>query len=152
MNKTFPWTIGLILLLPACGSDDGSNGGSGASTVQMEGSNPGDCSDEADNDGDTLFDCDDPDCRGASSCSGGGGEGDPNSGGGEDASGNPSTSWRTSAPPSWTDDARMVKMQASPTGVYVPPGVGGAGHRRAGRPRPPPESTGPGKSVGNHKN
>ncbi len=34
----------------------------------VEGANPGECADDADNDGDGLFDCDDSDCVGASSC------------------------------------------------------------------------------------
>ena len=33
-----------------------------------EGSNPGECSDGADNDSDGLYDCDDPDCAGAPAC------------------------------------------------------------------------------------
>ena len=36
----------------------------------VEGDDPGECSDDADNDSDGLFDCDDPDCGGAASCSG----------------------------------------------------------------------------------
>ena len=36
----------------------------------IEGDEPGECSDDADNDQDGLFDCDDPDCLGASSCDG----------------------------------------------------------------------------------
>lgn len=35
----------------------------------VEGANPGECADDADNDGDGLFDCDDTDCVLASSCS-----------------------------------------------------------------------------------
>ena len=38
--------------------------------AEVEGDEPGECSDDADNDQDGLFDCDDPDCYGASSCSG----------------------------------------------------------------------------------
>ncbi|HCP45308.1 MAG TPA: hypothetical protein DIU15_04670, partial [Deltaproteobacteria bacterium] len=33
-----------------------------------EGDDPGECSDDADNDLDGLWDCDDPDCQGASVC------------------------------------------------------------------------------------
>ena len=36
--------------------------------VRWEGQYPGECADEADNDGDGLFDCDDSDCEGAPNC------------------------------------------------------------------------------------
>jgi hypothetical protein len=35
---------------------------------EAEGDEPGECSDDADNDADGLFDCDDPDCAGAAAC------------------------------------------------------------------------------------
>ncbi|HCP47752.1 MAG TPA: hypothetical protein DIU15_17055, partial [Deltaproteobacteria bacterium] len=38
--------------------------------VPREGMVAGECSDDADNDGDGLFDCDDPDCAGAQACAG----------------------------------------------------------------------------------
>ncbi len=38
--------------------------------IDIEGNEPGECSDDADNDSDGLFDCDDPDCAGASVCDG----------------------------------------------------------------------------------
>ena len=38
------------------------------SPKRVEGTEPGDCTDDADNDADGLFDCDDPDCAGASVC------------------------------------------------------------------------------------
>jgi hypothetical protein len=47
-----------------------------------EGRNPSECADDADNDGDGLFDCSDPDCAGSAACtedgdgSGGSGFGD----------------------------------------------------------------------------
>ena len=53
----------LILLLPTGCVIIGS-----PSTV--EGQNPGECSDDADNDADGLYDCDDPDCSGSDACSG----------------------------------------------------------------------------------
>jgi cysteine-rich repeat protein len=43
-------------------------GGSGGGTADIEGDAPGECSDEADNDRDGLFDCDDPDCAGSPAC------------------------------------------------------------------------------------
>lgn len=42
----------------ACGDDD----------ARIEGTEPGDCSDGADNDADGLFDCNDPGCAGAPAC------------------------------------------------------------------------------------
>ncbi len=48
----------LPLVLVACGSRE-------------EGTRSGDCSDEADNDGDGLFDCDDDGCAGSPACEGG---------------------------------------------------------------------------------
>jgi len=35
-----------------------------------EGNEPGECTDDADNDSDGLFDCDDPDCQGSDACAG----------------------------------------------------------------------------------
>lgn len=45
----------------------------------VEGANPGECTDDADNDGDGLFDCDDTDCVGASSCATPSGDADADS-------------------------------------------------------------------------
>jgi len=39
-----------------------------ASCASFEGDEPGECADDADNDRDGLFDCDDPDCAGAEAC------------------------------------------------------------------------------------
>lgn len=57
-----------------CADDSGgggSGGGSGGSggTEESEGDDAGECEDGADNDRDGKFDCDDPDCQGASACS-----------------------------------------------------------------------------------
>ena len=49
------------MLLPACGSED--------SPPNIEGDQPGECTDDADNDRDGLFDCRDPDCAGSAACS-----------------------------------------------------------------------------------
>ena len=49
----------LLLFLSSCASDD---------PERMEGTEPGDCTDDADNDADGLFDCDDPGCAGAAAC------------------------------------------------------------------------------------
>ncbi len=35
---------------------------------EFEGDDPGECADDADNDRDGLFDCDDPECAGAAAC------------------------------------------------------------------------------------
>jgi len=48
--------IALMLFAQAC------------DTNHIEGHNPGECTDGSDNDGDGLFDCDDPDCSGAPDC------------------------------------------------------------------------------------
>ncbi|MEM9190207.1 MAG: hypothetical protein AAGF12_13565 [Myxococcota bacterium] len=56
--------LGAGLLVGACGSDS-RPGGSGG-----EGRAAGDCTDGADNDGDGLFDCNDPGCTGAPACGG----------------------------------------------------------------------------------
>ena len=37
-------------------------------SAPIEGDEAGECSDEADNDGDGLFDCNDPDCFGSPAC------------------------------------------------------------------------------------
>ena len=52
------WGIALVALLIGC------------SRAPTEGAQPGDCSDNADNDGDGLFDCADPNCAGAPDCLG----------------------------------------------------------------------------------
>jgi hypothetical protein len=75
--------LSLILLLAmACGDDD----------TRTEGTEPGDCSDGADNDADGDFDCDDSGCAGAPACDGMDGGpldmgDDPADGGGEDGGG-----------------------------------------------------------------
>ncbi len=50
------WTLG-------CSSDDQSN-----SDTLFEGDEPGECNDDADNDRNELFDCDDPGCSGSPDC------------------------------------------------------------------------------------
>lgn len=56
------------LALAACGGAE--------SDARSEGTQPGDCDDAADNDGDGAFDCDDSGCSGSPKCPGGGGGGD----------------------------------------------------------------------------
>ena len=56
-----------LLLCQAC--DDDTDSGP-AETEVWEGREPGECADGADNDGDGLYDCDDPDCGGSPDCSG----------------------------------------------------------------------------------
>ncbi len=68
-----PRLISLLLLAfplvlagcPPTGDDDDSAAEPGS---DFEGDETGECSDEADNDQDGLFDCDDPDCAGAPPC------------------------------------------------------------------------------------
>ena len=50
-------------------SDDGSDADGGDDADDYEGDEPGECSDGADNDRDSLWDCDDPDCAGSPDCS-----------------------------------------------------------------------------------
>ena len=54
------------MLVSAC--SDASEGTSSSTTEEYEGDEPGECEDKADNDRDSLFDCDDPDCAGAPVC------------------------------------------------------------------------------------
>lgn len=57
MNWRWIGWIGLIVLTVGC-----------KRMQAVEGDEPGECSDEADNDSDGKFDCDDPDCRNAPDC------------------------------------------------------------------------------------
>lgn len=70
-----------LATLLACGDQD-----EGPST---EGTHPGECADGADNDADSLYDCDDPDCADAPDCAPGDGGADGGSadGGGADGGG-----------------------------------------------------------------
>ncbi len=66
----------IILLMPlsGCVSDESNDGDTETNTNQenveilFEGDEPGECSDQSDNDRDGLFDCDDPNCYGAEIC------------------------------------------------------------------------------------
>jgi protein-arginine deiminase len=57
---TFAFTTG-------CGSDDAKDPVDDGN-ARMEGTEPGDCNDDADNDADGLFDCDDDGCEGSDLC------------------------------------------------------------------------------------
>ncbi len=59
--RTLILTPGLVIFL-------GCLGMCGGGEDLVEGVEPGECSDGADNDGDGLYDCDDPDCAGSSDC------------------------------------------------------------------------------------
>lgn len=77
MSTRGPW---IVLLVAAAASS--------CTPDPFEGSEPGDCSDGADNDRDGLFDCLDPGCEGAPACRSsldGGTDGGPGDGGAEDA-------------------------------------------------------------------
>ena len=54
-----------VLVLAGCPTGDDDD-----AVQDFEGDDPGECSDDADNDQDGLFDCDDPDCAGADACDG----------------------------------------------------------------------------------
>jgi hypothetical protein len=76
-------------------SDGDANNGT---AVSIEGDEPGECSDGADNDGDGYFDCDDNECWNSPDCdetggtgNGGGGNGNGNGGGGAGTSTSTST-------------------------------------------------------------
>ena len=56
-------TVLAVTMVAGCG---GSSGGTTAAAV--EGQNPGECTDRADNDADGQFDCDDSDCAGSPDC------------------------------------------------------------------------------------
>jgi len=58
------------------GSSDTAVVDSGGGSERWEGKYPGECDDDADNDGDGLYDCEDPDCFGAPDCDSGGGDSD----------------------------------------------------------------------------
>ena len=61
-------SLGIAVIGIGCGGEStGERTG-----LRFEGTEPGDCSDDADNDADGLFDCDDSGCSGASVCSDGG--------------------------------------------------------------------------------
>ena len=63
------WTALVALGALACGEETKSASDSGGTDeVRIEGSEGGDCSDEADNDLDGLFDCDDDGCEGSPAC------------------------------------------------------------------------------------
>ena len=56
--------VGLCALFICCCSEDNSE-----DSAAHEGDDPGECEDDADNDRDGFFDCDDPDCAGSAACS-----------------------------------------------------------------------------------
>ena len=57
----------VLAALPGCGSD---GGGEDADPFGFEGDDPGECVDDADNDRDGLFDCNDDGCAGSPDCNG----------------------------------------------------------------------------------
>jgi hypothetical protein len=66
---------------------NGGGGGDSSRGFRVEGTEAGDCEDNADNDADGLFDCDDPGCVGSSICSAGGPGGMGGNGGSPDGGG-----------------------------------------------------------------
>jgi len=73
-----------ILALQACGGKTEADGSSQEPDARWEGQYAGECSDEADNDRDGLFDCDDEDCAGAPNCTEDASDVDVDSDGGDD--------------------------------------------------------------------
>jgi hypothetical protein len=70
------WLFALCLIACAGSKDNTDDTEKGSEDARWEGQYAGECSDEADNDGDGLFDCDDSDCAGAPNCSEDGFDGD----------------------------------------------------------------------------
>ena len=62
MSKRLPPLLCLLLLLFVVSCIQN------ITSVELEGDDAGECADDADNDQDGLFDCNDPDCFGAPSC------------------------------------------------------------------------------------
>ena len=65
---TIPLVAGCVNKVPADITDEDVDADEG--TEDFEGDEPGECTDDADNDRDGLFDCDDPDCEASEACSG----------------------------------------------------------------------------------
>ena len=74
-----------------------------------EGRYPGECEDGADNDGDRLYDCDDPDCAGAPVCNGEGGDATSDNGGDDAEKGGCS---HVSNAPSWVWTFALLSLIA----------------------------------------
>ncbi len=87
--------LALCLLLPALlvGCDRLQ------SALDIEGDEPGECTDDADNDRDGLFDCKDPDCAGSAACS----QATP-----------AATAQATATPPRESLDARSIVLMGGP--------------------------------------
>ncbi len=64
----FAACLGIAVAGTGCGGESAGE----RTGLRFEGTEPGDCIDDADNDADGLFDCNDPGCAGAAICSGGG--------------------------------------------------------------------------------
>ncbi len=72
------WLKDMVLVLVVCFALLGACGGA-SSAGEIEGDEPGECDDGADNDGDGLFDCNDSNCAGSLACSGGDADADSDS-------------------------------------------------------------------------
>jgi hypothetical protein len=76
-GATFAACLGILLICAGCGGE----GAGDSRGTRIEGTEPGDCEDGADNDADGLFDCADPGCAASPVCAGGGAGGDGGAGG-----------------------------------------------------------------------
>ena len=65
--RNYLWSLSLLLGV-GCGGEDKKTGNDSGATTRWEGKYAGECEDGADNDGDGLYDCLDPDCEGAPVC------------------------------------------------------------------------------------
>ena len=73
----FAASLGIAVAGTGCGGESATE----RTGIRFEGTEPGDCIDDADNDADGLFDCDDSGCAGAAACSSGGTGGTGGAGG-----------------------------------------------------------------------
>jgi len=87
-----------------------------------EGRNAGECSDDADNDADSLFDCNDPDCQGSPECAAGDDDLADDDDSGDDDSGDDDDSAET--PPAFEDRTQAAGLLADDRGTHDAGGRG----------------------------
>ncbi len=142
--------LGLGLSLGCSGKDNGNTADSGSTLV--EGDEAGECSDEADNDRNGLFDCDDPGCEGSPACEDGddldadGGStddgaetGDTDAGGTTDGATNGGSSGTDGSPTTGGESGATSGAASDDGGSGTPTTAGGDGPADEG----PPSCSGP---------